>query len=97
MVAQANAQASASQNLNTMETGPGFGIPGSYQLAMIGVDQLTATGGPAALMTYGTAISAGTAWPTAFQNAFGTSTTAFYDQYVSYRAGLGAGANTCGT
>jgi len=97
MVAQANAQASASQNLSTMETGAGFGIPGAYQLSMLGVDQLLASPGAGALMTYGTAISRGTAWPASFQSAFGTSTATFYAQYPAYRASLGAGADTCGT
>jgi hypothetical protein len=48
------------------------------------------------LITYGTAISAGTSWPTAFQIAFGTSTTTFYNQWVAYRQSLGAGSDTCG-
>jgi hypothetical protein len=97
MVAQANAQASPSQNLNTMETGAGFGIPGAYQLSMLGIDKLVATPGIGALMTYGTAISRGTAWPTAFESTFGVSTSTFYSQYPPYRTSLGAGADTCGT
>lgn len=97
MVAQANAQASASQNLSTMETGPGFGIPGAYQVAMLGIDQLVNAPGTTSLAAYGNAIAANTAWQTAFQTAFGTSTTAFYSQFVSYRTGLGAGASSCGT
>jgi hypothetical protein len=97
MVAQANAQASSSQNLNTMETAQGFGVPGAYQLSMLGIDQLLSTPGIGGLMTYGTAISSGTSWPTAFQSAFGTSTDAFYAQFPSYGASLGAGADTCGT
>ena len=97
MVAQANAMVSPSQNLNTMETAQGFGIPGSFQLAMLGMDQLVTPLGLPTLMTYGTAIASGTQWPTAFQNSFGTSTTAFYNQYPTYRASLGAGSDTCGT
>jgi hypothetical protein len=97
MIAQANAQVSSSQNLSSMETAQGFGVPGAYQLAMLGVDQLVATPGIGALMTYGTAIGAGTSWPSAFQSAFGTSTTTFYGQFPSYRSGLGAGSDSCGT
>ncbi len=96
MVAQANAQTSSSQNLSALETGAGFGIPGAYQLSMLGIDQLLTGPGIAALMTFGTAIGNGTAWPTTFQSTFGISTAAFYAQYPSYRAGLGAGADTCG-
>ena len=49
------------------------------------------------LMTYGTAIASSTAWQTAFQSAWGTSTTAFYAQFPGYRTGLGAGADSCGS
>ena len=97
MVAQANQMTSSSQNLSSMETGAGFGIPGAYQLSMIGVDEIVSPAGMGSLMTYGTAISRGTLWQTAFQSAFGTSTTSFYFQYPSYRTSLGAGSDTCGT
>jgi hypothetical protein len=97
MVAQA-APAPSSQTLSGMETGPGFGGAGAgvpYQLSMIGIDQLVTPKGMASLMAYGTAVAGGTSWPTAFQNVFGTSTSAFYAQYPSYRASLSA-SDTCG-
>ena len=96
-IAQANAQLPATVNLSTMETGQGFGRPGAFQVAMLGMDQLTTNPGMGSLMTYGTAIAAGTSWPTAFQSAFGTSTTDFYNQWVAYRQSLGSGSDTCGS
>jgi hypothetical protein len=97
MIAQANAQVPAAAKLSSLETAQGFGVPGAYQFSMLALDQLATNAGIGALMTYGAAIGAGTSWPTAFESAFGTSTTAFYDQFPSYRSGLGAGSDSCGT
>jgi hypothetical protein len=96
MVAQANAQVPPTATLGAMETGAGFGIPGAYQLSMLGIDSLLASPGISALMTYGTAIGKGTAWPTAFQSAFGISKDTFYANFPAYRTSLGAGSDTCG-
>jgi hypothetical protein len=60
----------------------------SYTISMIGMDQLVSSPGLAALRTYGDAIATGTPWPTAFQSAFGTSSTAFYAQFPGYLASL---------
>jgi hypothetical protein len=59
-----------------------------YALAMLGVDELTGSRGVPALLAFGNAVAQGTSWPTAFQTAFGTTSTAFYAQFPSYRAGL---------
>ena len=62
-----------------------------YSLAMTGVDQLVTARGVSALNTYMDAIAAGggaTPFMTAFQNAFGQTTTAFYAQFPGYRASL---------
>lgn len=59
-----------------------------YPYSMLAMEQLTATSGIAALRTYADAVAAGTLWTTAFQSAFGTSTTAFYGQFPTYRSGL---------
>jgi hypothetical protein len=59
-----------------------------YPYSMLAMDQLTAAGGIVSLKTYADAIAAGTPWATAFQAAFGTSTTAFYAGYPAYRSGL---------
>ena len=55
---------------------------------MLGMDQLTAGPGLNAIKIYGDAVAGGTAWPAAFQSAFGTSSTAFYAQFPSYFASL---------
>jgi hypothetical protein len=68
-----------------------------YAKSMIAMDQLVTTQGLVALKTYGDALAAGTAWPTAFQTAFGTSTTTFYAQFQAYNAGLAVPPNyLCG-
>jgi hypothetical protein len=63
-----------------------------YTISFVGMDQLTAgAGGLVALKTYGDAIAAGNgsaAWVSAFQTAFGMSTTAFYAQFPAYNAAL---------
>jgi len=59
-----------------------------YALAMTGMDQLITARGLGALNTYMDAIGNGTAYQTAFQSAFGQTTTAFYDQFPAYRAAL---------
>jgi hypothetical protein len=57
---------------------------------MTGVDQLVTARGLSSLNTYMDTIAAGGATPymTAFQTAFGQTTTAFYDQFPAYRASL---------
>ncbi|HVZ49537.1 MAG TPA: hypothetical protein VG916_12190, partial [Gemmatimonadaceae bacterium] len=60
----------------------------TYDPSFLAMDQLTAGGGLATLKTYWTAIAATPDWPTAFQNAFGQSSAAFYAQFPGYVAGL---------
>jgi hypothetical protein len=59
-----------------------------YPWAMTAMDELTTSaGGLASLKTYGDAVAANnspTGWTTAFQTAFGQSTSAFYAQYQAY-------------
>jgi hypothetical protein len=58
-----------------------------YAQSMLAMDQLTANGGGlGSLKVYGDAIAAGTPWQTAFQSAFGMTTSAFYAQFPGYRA-----------
>ena len=59
-----------------------------YTLAMTGIDQLLNGPGLGALNTYMDAVGGGTAWPAAFQQAFGRTPAAFYDQFPAYRASL---------
>jgi hypothetical protein len=59
-----------------------------YPLSMLGVNQLTTTSGLNAIMTYGSALVSGTQFPTAFSNAFGSTTAAFYAQWPGYVSGL---------
>jgi hypothetical protein len=68
-----------------------------YAKSMLAMDQLTALNGLVSLKAYGDAIAAGTAWPVAFQSAFGQSTAAFYAQFPAYTAGLSLPINyQCG-
>jgi hypothetical protein len=61
------------------------------------MDQLVSGPGRSALRAYGDAIAAGTAWPTAFQSAFGTSSTAFSAQFPAYKTSLPVPASyVCG-
>lgn len=57
-----------------------------YALAMTGMDQLIAAPGMGALTTYMDAIAGGATFQSAFQQAFGMSIAAFYDQFPAYRA-----------
>ena len=57
-----------------------------YAQSLLAVDQLTATQGLSALQTYTTSIAAGTQFPVAFSNAFGTTLNNFYAQFPAYRA-----------
>ena len=77
-------------NLSALETHQQFQttIGPTYTISMLGMDQLTAGAGLAAIRTYGDAVAAGTAWPAAFQSSFGTSSTAFYAQFPGYFASL---------
>jgi len=75
-------------NLSSYETAQSFGGGPVYPLAMIGVDQLVSGSSVGAILTYGTALAAGTAATAAFSNSFGTTTTAFYAQFPAYKAGL---------
>jgi hypothetical protein len=77
-------------NLSAVETQQQFQttVGPLYALSMMGMDQLIAASSITALNTYGDAIAAGTPWQTAFQSAFGSSTTTFYAQFPAYRAGL---------
>lgn len=99
MVQQASALgASAALSLDTMESPAGFGVPWAYQFGMLGADMALASPGMPALITYGNALAGGTAFTSAFQSSFGTSTTSFYAQFPAYRAGLASLSSTaCGT
>ena len=77
-------------NLSALETQQQFQTTQGplYALSMTGMDQLITGSSLSALNTYSDAVAAGTAWQTAFQSAFGTSTAAFYAQFPAYRSGL---------
>lgn len=87
-------------NLNAMETPPAWGGTRgpTYTVAMLGVDQLVAARGLAALNAYMDAIAnSATPWETAFLSAFGQSAPAFYAQFPAYRSGLSVpGSYLCG-
>ena len=85
-------------DLSTMEAPQSFQQPGPrYALAMLAMDQLVARPGLASLRTYGDAIAGGTAWSSAFQSVFGTSTTTFYAQFPGYLASVPVPASyVCG-
>ena len=61
-----------------------------YSYSLTAMDELTtkAPNGIVSLRTYADAIGSGTAWQTAFQTAFGMTTSAFYNQYPAYYATL---------
>lgn len=79
-------------NLSALESPPNWNQTRGplYALAMTGVDQLVTAPGLAALNSYMDGIAAGGATPfqTAFQQAFGQTAAAFYDQFPAYRASL---------
>jgi hypothetical protein len=77
-------------NLNALESRQQFQQTAGplYALSMMGMDQLLSASSLTALNTYGDAVAAGTPWQTAFQAAFGTSTTNFYASFPGYRSGL---------
>lgn len=64
------------------------GVNGVYDLTPLAVSRLIATAGEPALVAYWEAIGRGTAWQTAFQNAFGKTVDAFYADFAAYRASL---------
>jgi hypothetical protein len=86
--------------LSSVETQQAFATTQGplYAQSMLAMDQLTSSGGGlASLRTYADAIAGGTAWQTAFQSSFGMSTSAFYAQFPSYRAGQAVPPNyLCG-
>lgn len=59
-----------------------------YAWAMTAMDQLVARNGLGSFNTYMDAIASGVSFPAAFQQAFGMTLTAFYDQFPAYRASL---------
>ncbi len=74
-------------DLNLLETAQSFSRPGPvYPLAMLGVQQLMNSSSADALLTYGAEIAAGNTAESAFQNAFGTSLPAFYQQFPTWKA-----------
>jgi hypothetical protein len=77
-------------NLSAVETRQQFQTTQGplYALSMMGMDQLISNSSLTAFNTYGDAIAAGTPWQTAFQTAFGISTTTFYANFPGYRSGL---------
>ena len=86
--------------LNTVETQQAFAttIGPLYAQSMLAMDQLTTNGGGlGSLKSYADAIAGGTAWQTAFQASFGMTTSAFYSQFPTYRAGQAVPPNyLCG-
>ncbi len=81
-------------NLDQLETAQSFSRPGPvYPLAMVGANQLIVGSSASALLTFGAAVSGGTPWATAFASAFGTTSTAFYAQFPTYKAGLSVPAD----
>ncbi|MDY6981674.1 MAG: hypothetical protein SV422_01160 [Pseudomonadota bacterium] len=75
-------------NLNVLESPQNFGNGPVYPLAMIGAKQLIDGSSLAQLLAYGTALASGTAWTTAFTDAFGTTAMDFYAQFPAYKVGL---------
>lgn len=74
-------------DLNRLESAQSFSRPGPvYPLAMLGVQHLMSTSSADALLTYGAAIAAGNTAESAFQNAFGASLPAFYQQFQTWKA-----------
>lgn len=74
-------------DLNLLESAQSFSRPGPvYPLAMLGVQHLMSTSSADALLTYGAAIAAGNTAESAFQNAFGASLPAFYQQFQTWKA-----------
>jgi hypothetical protein len=74
-------------DLNLLESAQSFSRPGPvYPLAMLGVQHLMSTSSADALLTYGAAIAAGNTAESAFQNAFGASLPAFYQQFPAWKA-----------
>jgi hypothetical protein len=68
-----------------------------YTHSMLGADYLIGTTGPLPLKAYADAIKAGTQWQTAFQTAFGKTTTDFYAQFPSWLSAKPVPANyLCG-
>lgn len=75
-------------NLNAFDSPRNFGNGPVYPLAMIGAAQLINGSSLAQLLAYGAALANGTAWATAFTEAFGTTEMDFYAQFPAYKAGL---------
>ena len=94
MASEVGAPADAS--LDTLEDEEGFhGVHWGFEFGMLGIDQLLLSRDFPALATYGR-LQQGMPWRTAFESAFGISTTAFYAEFPSYRAGLSSLASSQG-
>ena len=78
-------------NLSGFETPQSFGAPGPlYGLSMTAMDQVVKSAGTGALRTFGDAIASGTAFATAFRNAFNMTPADFYAQFATYRTSVTA-------
>jgi hypothetical protein len=55
---------------------------------MMAVDQLVKSSEVGALKAYGDAIASGTAFATAFRNAFNVTPADFYARFAGYRTGV---------
>ena len=95
--AQQRGASSSGPNLDSLESGQAFAAsPPGYQLAMLGVDELVTSKNLASFFVYGDALAANTSFGTAFLNAWGQTTSAFYAQYPGYWSKL-PGSSACGT
>jgi hypothetical protein len=79
------------QPLSALQTYDEFNVvPNPYSFGHVAADHLVgvAPGGVPALTTYYNALGSGTAWPTAFQSAFGLSVDAYDANFAAYRSKL---------
>jgi hypothetical protein len=76
--------------LESMETAVEIAsaCPQSYSLAFVAGDYLAALHGDSGLIAFYDSIGQGSNWQSAFQSAFGTTITTFYQQFQAYRDDL---------
>jgi hypothetical protein len=77
------------QPLSAVQTYDEFNVvPNAYSFGHVAADHLVglAPGGVSALTTYYNALGSGTAWPAAFQSAFGLSVDAYDANFAAYRS-----------
>lgn len=69
-------------------TAAGQGNSAAYALGYLATELLVRNSGSGGLLAYWTKIGQGTAWPTAFQQAFGRTVEQFYGEFAAYRQTL---------